>query len=263
MERAITTMWDHYSEPLSLDEIADTAVLSKFYFSRVFRNVTGTSPGRFLTAIRLYSAKNLLLETSLSVTDIAYQVGYNSLGTFTTRFTRSVGASPTRFRSLSHSGLPQLPRFETGADSRTGTVHGTVVLPPTSTPLRVYVGAFSSPIVEGMPVSCDILESPSDACRVLAYRLSAVPIGEWYVRAAAVAVHWADVDPRPWARHPLLVGAGKPVVMRADHDVELRIPMRTVDTTDLPILLALPELDNLHLPDAQPTSRQAPEFAAI
>ncbi|MFG2720603.1 helix-turn-helix transcriptional regulator [Streptomyces sp. NPDC048416] len=263
VERAITTMWDHYSEPLSLDEIADTAVLSKFYFSRVFRNVTGTSPGRFLTAIRLYSAKNLLLETSLSVTDIAYQVGYNSLGTFTTRFTRSVGASPTRFRSLSQSGLPPLPRFDRGTGRGTGTVHGTVVLPPSSTPLRVYVGAFGSPIVEGMPVSCDILECTAEACRVLEYRLSAVPVGEWYVRAAAVAVRWADVDPRPWARHPLLLGAGKPVVMRADHDVELRIPMRTVDRTDLPILLALPELDNRLLPEPTRAPLRTPQLASL
>lgn len=265
VERAITTMWEHYSEPLSLDEIADTAILSKFYFSRVFRSVTGTSPGRFLTAIRLYRAKNLLLETSLTVTDIAYKVGYNSLGTFTTRFTRSVGASPTRFRALSHSGLPPFSRLEIGAHRRAGEVHGTVVLPPGSTPLRVYVGAFGSPIVEGMPVSCDILESPADddGCRVQKYRLSSVPVGEWYVRAAAVAVRWADVDPRPWARHPLFVGAGKPVVMRHDHDVELRIPMRAVDRTDLPILLALPELDNRFFPEPILAARsRMPELAA-
>ncbi|WP_328499731.1 helix-turn-helix transcriptional regulator [Streptomyces sp. NBC_00457] len=262
VERAITTMWDHYSEPLSLDEIADTAVLSKFYFSRVFRSLTGTSPGRFLTAIRLYSAKNLLLETSQSVTDISYQVGYNSLGTFTTRFTRSVGVSPTRFRSLSHSGLPPLPRFETDAGRRSGAVQGTVVLPPSSTPLRVYVGAFGSPIVEGMPVSCDILESPAYGCRVLKYQLSGVPVGQWYVRAAAVAVRWVDVDPRPWARYPLLVGAGKPIAVRADQNVNLRIPMRAVDKTDLPILLALPELDNRLLPEPNPAPQRAPETAA-
>lgn len=262
VERAIATMWDHYSEPLSLDEIADTAILSKFYFSRVFRSVTGTSPVRFLTAIRLYRAKNLLLETSLSVTDIAYMVGYNSLGTFTTRFTRSVGVSPTRFRSLSHSGLPPFSPSGTDAYRRCGAVHGTVVLPPSDTPLRVYVGAFGSPIVEGMPVSCDILDSPTDGCRVQEYRLSAVPVGEWYVRAAAVAVRRADVDPRPWARHPLFVGAGKPVVMRADHNVELRIPMRAVDSTDLPILLALPELDNRFLPEQMLAARRTPELAA-
>jgi len=91
VERAIKSMWERYDEPLTLAELADAAILSRFYFSRVFRNVTGTSPGRFLTAIRLYKAKNLLLSTSLSVTELSYRVGYNSLGTFTTRFTKSVG----------------------------------------------------------------------------------------------------------------------------------------------------------------------------
>ncbi|HST48003.1 helix-turn-helix transcriptional regulator [Jatrophihabitans sp.] len=244
-------MWERYSEPLSLDEIADTAILSKFYFSRVFRSITGTSPGRFLTAIRLYRAKNLLQKTSLSVTDIAYMVGYNSLGTFTTRFTKSVGMSPARFRVLSHSGLPALPRPETDSYPGSGELHGTVVLPPNTMPLRVYVGAFGSPIVEGMPVSCDILDTYANAegCQVHEYRLSEVPVGKWYVRAAAVAVRWADSDIRPWARRPLFLGSGKSIVMLPDHTVELHIPMRAVDSTDLPILLALPELDNRFFPE--------------
>src|SRR3954470_17763587 len=103
-EQAISTMWNRYADPLSLDEIADSAILSKFYFSRVFRSLTGTSPGRFLSAIRLFKAKNLLLQTDLSVTQVAYGVGYNSLGTFTSRFTRSVGVPPGRYRAMSLAG---------------------------------------------------------------------------------------------------------------------------------------------------------------
>jgi len=244
VERAIIMMWNHYDEPLSLDEIADSAILSKFYFSRVFRSVTGTSPGRFLTAIRLSRAKNLLQETTLTVTDIAYMVGYNSLGTFTTRFTRSVGVSPTRFRSLSHSGLPALPRPEVSAPGGSGTVHGTLTLPPSNTPLRIYVGAFEGPVVEGLPASCDVLDIHADGCRALEYRLGAVPIGQWYVRATAVAVDWSESVSRPDARKPVFVGSSKPVVMRADIAVKLGIRMRATNTIDLPILLALPELDN-------------------
>jgi len=244
-------MWERYSEPLTLNELADTAILSKFYFSRCFRSITGTSPGRFLTAVRLYRAKNLLQKTSLSVTDIAYTVGYNSLGTFTTRFTKSVGMSPARFRALSHSGLPSLPRSQTASYPGTGEIRGTVVLPPSSTALRLYVGAFGSPIVEGVPVSCDILDTHPDAenWRVHDYRLSDVPPGRWHVRAAAVAVRWADSDIRPWARRPLFLGTGKPVAMHAHQVVELSIAMRVMDSTDLPILLALPELDNRHFPE--------------
>jgi AraC-like DNA-binding protein len=241
VERAISTMWDHYSEPLSLDDIADTAILSKFYFSRVFRSVTGTSPGRFLTAVRLYKAKNLLLETSSSVTDIAYHVGYNSLGTFTTRFTRSVGVSPARFRSLSSRGMLPMPPAAVTAPHHRGTLHGKLTLPTTATPLRVYVGVFYTPIVEGLPVACDILDCSAD------YQLNGVPNGVWFIRAAAVAVR--DVDPRPWIRRPLFIGESRPITMGANRDVEINIDMHTLASIDLPILLALPELDSRELPE--------------
>lgn len=261
IERAITTMWEHHNEPLSLDDIADTAILSKFYFARVFRSITGTTPARFLTAIRLYQAKKLLHQTPFNVTDIVYMVGFNSLGTFTTRFSKSVGMSPSRFRSLSHSGFPMFSPPETTPHLRTTAVEGTVVLPPTSTPLRIYVGAFSSPIVEGIPASCYMIDVPANGDRVRKFRLDAVPAGEWHVRATAVAVRWADVDPRPWARQPLFVGAGKALVKPSGPNLNLRIPMRGMDLIDVPILLALPELDNRSFPEpmlsAQPTSELA------
>lgn len=258
VERAISSMWDHYDEPLSLDDIADAALLSKFYFSRVFRSFTGTSPGRFLTAVRLYKAKNLLLETSSTVTDISFQVGFNSLGTFTTRFTYSVGVSPARFRSLSHRGLPPPRTSEVDERGQTGTIHGKVVLPSNETPLRIYVGAFSSPIVEGVPESCDILTEPADGCREHDYRLLSVPVGKWFIRA--VGVLRIDVDPRPWARRPLFVGAA-PVTVRAGRDVAVGLTMRAVTRTDLPILLALPELD-CHLPLSQRRTYWRPDLVS-
>jgi AraC family transcriptional regulator len=256
IDRAISSMWERYDEPLSLDDIADAAILSKFYFSRVFRSATGTSPGRFLTAVRLYKAKNLLLETSSTVTDISFQVGFNSLGTFTTRFTYSVGVSPARFRHLAHQGLPPPRVPETDERGQTGTVHGTVVLPSSDTPLRMYVGAFSSPIVEGVPESCDILTGQAGGCREHGYWLLSVPVGKWFIRA--VAVRHIDVDPRPWTRRPLFVGSA-PVTVRAARDVTVDVTMRAATRTDLPILLALPELD-CHLPLSQRQTYWRPEL---
>ncbi|MBW8802867.1 MAG: AraC family transcriptional regulator [Catenulispora sp. 13_1_20CM_3_70_7] len=239
VERAIEIMWDRYNEPLSLSDMADAAILSRFHFSRVFRSLTGTSPCRFLAAVRLAKAKDILLQSSMNVTDIAYEVGYNSLGTFTSRFTRSVGVSPGRYRQLSATGMPApLPIVVPGAR---GVVRGLVALPDTDVPLRVYIGAFDSPIAQGMPVACDVLDSPGP------FRLDGVPDGHWYVRAAAVPMR--DVDPRPWARKPLFVGAIEPVVGRrgvVDADVELH----PVGPLDLPVLVALPELDGSALPVA-------------
>ncbi|MFD0592037.1 helix-turn-helix domain-containing protein [Catellatospora coxensis] len=73
-------------------------MFSKFHFSRMFQRVTGLSPGRFLSALRLQQAKQLLVTTSFNVSDISLRVGYTSVGTFSTRFTRSVGLSPTIYR---------------------------------------------------------------------------------------------------------------------------------------------------------------------
>lgn len=235
-------MWDRYGEPLTLDDIADTAILSKFYFSRVFRTLTGTSPGRFLSVIRLYQAKLLLLKTPLSVTEISYAVGYNSLGTFTSRFTRSVGISPTRFRALALSGYPAMtgPPLAPVAMPQLGVVQGCVSVPEPDVPSRIYVAAFKDPIVQGWPVACDVLESPGD------YTLHGLPESTWHLRVAVVAV--GDVDPRPWLRQPLSVGASQPLSVRKGQTLDVDLRTRKFCPFDLPILLALPELDSWEMP---------------
>lgn len=247
VEAAISTMWSRYSEPLTLDEIADSAILSKFYFSRVFRSVTGTSPGRFLAAVRLFRAKNLLLETAQSVTDIAYTVGYNSLGTFTSRFTHSVGISPGRYRAKSSASSHALrDRRASSCYERFGELSGSVYVPGDE-PVRVYVGAFASPIVEGAPAACAILHESGS------YTLRNVPCGRWYIRAAAVGLR--HIDPRPWARRPVLLGSGGPAVVRpSDRHIEPELRLRPAGVVDVPILLALPELDNWHVTALDPVA---------
>ena len=73
-------MRDNIGEELTVDDMARAAMFSKFHFTRVFQRVTGVSPGRFLSAMRLQRAKDLLLTTSMNVADISVHVGYNSVG---------------------------------------------------------------------------------------------------------------------------------------------------------------------------------------
>jgi AraC-like DNA-binding protein len=240
VEKVIAAMWERYGEQLSLDDLADEALLSKFYLSRVFHAVTGTSPFRFLTAIRLYEAKRLLRESPLNVTDVACCVGYSSLGTFTSRFTRSVGLSPGRYRSLSRAGLPPIAAGRANGDAR---MRGTVTVPRTDCPVRVYVGAFKSPIMEGQPASWDVLESSGT------YTLTGPSEGVWFVRAAAVAVR--DADRCPWSKHPVFVGGSRPVQIAAGRCLHLNMFMKKSSSLDLPVVLALPELDR-HSPPAEP-----------
>jgi AraC family transcriptional regulator len=98
--RVIAMMRDRLEEPLTVEEMARVAMFSKFHFTRLFKRVTGVSPGRYLSALRLQRAKQLLVSTSLNVTDISVRVGYSSTGTFTATFTRRVGLSPTAYRRL-------------------------------------------------------------------------------------------------------------------------------------------------------------------
>ncbi|MFE4515795.1 helix-turn-helix transcriptional regulator [Kitasatospora sp. NPDC056783] len=246
VERAIETMWKRYEEPLSLDEIANTAILSKFYFSRVFRNLTGTSPGRFLSAVRLHQAKTMLLETDLSVTEISYRVGYNSLGTFTSRFTRSVSLSPARYRALARAGLPERGgRPGAGAahsdgGRRTFAVNGSIRSPEAGQPVRIYIGAFREPIVQGRPVACEILDRPGP------FTLRA-PEGVWFIRAAVVPA--SDFPVPPWERRPLFVASGPELCVRHGQDnAPVKLAARQLTALDLPILLALPELDSPRRP---------------
>src|SRR5690242_12380215 len=87
VERVIRMMRDHLDEPLTLQEMSKIAYISPCHFNRTFRQITGIPPNQFFYALRLETAKRLLLTTDTSVTDVCFDVGYNSLGTFIRRFT--------------------------------------------------------------------------------------------------------------------------------------------------------------------------------
>jgi AraC-like DNA-binding protein len=88
-----------YAEPLDVDDLAAAAGLSKAHFSREFRRAFGDSPHSYLLRRRLERAAALLRTTDRSVADICLSVGLQSIGSFTTTFTRTIGVSPTAYRA--------------------------------------------------------------------------------------------------------------------------------------------------------------------
>jgi AraC-like DNA-binding protein len=251
VERATEYIWQRYSEPMSLNDIARAAILSRFHFSRTFRDATGVSPGRYLSAVRIHQAKRLLLTTPMNITDIAYLVGFNSLGSFSNHFTDSVGVAPGRFRSISANGGFGLPAPRPGSPSTHGTVRDLVIMPDGYLDVRVYLGAFDTPIVQRQPGSAVIVEvGPGEPCP---YRLPWVPDGTWFIHAVAVA---DSADPEPWTRRTVLVGTGGRVRVRAGEATQARIIMRPRRPGDLPTLLALPDLE------ATPGLRAQPSLAS-
>ena len=87
-----------YFEPLGVDDLARAAGLSRAHFSREFRRAFGESPHAYLLTRRLERAAALLRTTDRSVAEICFSVGLQSVGSFTTSFTRTYGVPPTAYR---------------------------------------------------------------------------------------------------------------------------------------------------------------------
>jgi AraC-like DNA-binding protein len=88
-----------YFEPLGVDDLARAASLSRAHFSRQFRRAFGEPPHAYLLTRRLERAAALLRTTDNSVAEICLAVGLQSIGSFTTSFSRTYGQSPTAYRA--------------------------------------------------------------------------------------------------------------------------------------------------------------------
>jgi len=97
--RAKQFIRDHHTEELSLGQVAAAVHTSIFYFCKLFRKVTGLTFTEFVSRIRIEKAKNLLLNPNLRISEIAYDVGFQSLTHFNRVFKNVVGESPTKFRA--------------------------------------------------------------------------------------------------------------------------------------------------------------------
>jgi AraC-like DNA-binding protein len=88
-----------YTEPLTVDDLAEAAHLSRAHFSREFKKAFGESPYSYLLTRRLERAATLLRTTDWSVADVCVSVGLSSVGSFTTSFTTAYGMTPTAYRA--------------------------------------------------------------------------------------------------------------------------------------------------------------------
>jgi transcriptional regulator GlxA family with amidase domain len=101
--RARDAMDRTYAQPLDVASLAEIACLSAAHFIRSFRATFGETPHRYLQRRRVERAMFLLRETDRSVTDISFDVGFTSLGTFSRTFHEIVGQSPRSYREAAES----------------------------------------------------------------------------------------------------------------------------------------------------------------
>lgn len=242
VEHVVGEMHDRLAEPLTLEGLARSAILSPFHFHRVFREVSGVPPRKFLTALRMQEAKRRLLTTTDRVTDVCFDVGYASLGTFTTQFTQLVGVGPRTLRRLADRyGDERLDELLAGASSRPGAgppqVAGRIDGPPGFAG-SALVGLFESRLPQARPAACSCAGVPGP------FAVSDVPDGSYHVLACAFS--------RPQTICSILLAepastlvavSPRPLVIRcARPTTQPRLVLRALRTTDPPLLLALPLL---------------------
>ena len=91
---------EHLSERLNVKDLADRVYMSTTHFSRVFKQQTGLSPYEYVLISRMNRAKEMLHQTDMSVSLIAYAVGFNSESNFIHAFSQNTGMTPNKFRKL-------------------------------------------------------------------------------------------------------------------------------------------------------------------
>lgn len=245
VERVISNVSQKLDEAFTLDEMARMAFLSPFHFNRVFHEITGLPPTQFLYALRIEAAKRLLLTSRMSVTEICFEVGYNSLGSFTSRFKELVGLSPRAFRNLGKQirAFDWNHLYDEGWKSNDeqkydAYLEGEISAPPDFNEGLIFVGLFEQMIPQSRPVAGTLLVRPE----IFKFSLPELKKNALYLLVAALP---RTADPHEYLLphfSRLYVGVGfKPIIAGqslAGHNVHVR----RLKTTDPPILTALPQL---------------------
>lgn len=245
VERVIARLRAEPSARPTLGELAALGHMSPYHFDRVFRRVTGLPPMHFLSALRMDAAKRLLLSTDLSVTEICWEVGFRSLGSFSERFSQAVGLPPSRFRALQETRTREVRErldamrvrcAEDADDAGNTTSHralrGRIDGAPAGDP--VIVGLFAAGAPSGMPLACGVLTAPGR------FRLPA-PSGGGPVRVFAATLPWSS------GRRRLLTDARLQASVAHDGGAEtethrIDLTLHPPSPLEPPLLLSIPAL---------------------
>ncbi|SDS93166.1 AraC-type DNA-binding protein [Paenibacillaceae bacterium GAS479] len=256
MDQVIGYIHRHLFDPMPLEQLAKHISYSPSHFIRLFKERTGLSPLYYVSSLRLSRAKDLLLKTDYSIRDISLEIGQQSLGTFTTRFTKCVGVTPSEFRqsrqetnrhllelrSLQTWDEPEGPASKPGGGSHLALAQVCGEVEPV-VPFDgfVLIGLFAKPIPEGLPIHGTLLPKPGT------FRFSSVQPGTYYFMGTTLSWSMGAMDMllpqatlRTRWRTPIVVRPGEPVPY-------LHTLLHEPSPDDPPILVSLPLLMNQFL----------------
>jgi len=244
IDEVIAYIHKNIYEPLPLSLLASYIGYSPYHFSRIFKERIGLPPLYYVSSLRLEKAKDLLLHTHLSIRDIALEIGQQSLGTFTTRFTERVGVSPSTFRNSRDEVGERLLALQRLSDWRqsmpvlnpNATIEGTV---HAQAPFQgvILIGLFAKPIPEGLPLYGTLLPSLGP------FRFTNVKPGTYYLMATSVQWGMQAVDVLLTQSTTLRTRSREPIVVTPYTKVPpLEVTLHVPRLDDPPILISLPLL---------------------
>ncbi|HIV56693.1 MAG TPA: helix-turn-helix transcriptional regulator [Candidatus Stackebrandtia faecavium] len=222
------------SAELSVADLADHAGYSPFHFSRMFSRQVGIGPGQYLTAMRIDRAKRLLLTQTESVIDVAMEVGFDSLSSFSRRFRSTVGIAPGQLRRLADRISDKPPQPVRLLSPGMNRVRVTVELPAGFSPRRdcaTWVGWFPHPAPIGLPHSGLMVAGTTSVDLPLCD-------GAPYLLGFAVPAH-ADAMDQLAPTEPMV--AVHPAPLATAGEVTLRFSS-SASQRAMPLLSALPSL---------------------
>ena len=219
-----------HTDGLSVADLADHAGYSPFHFSRLFSASMHLSPGQFLTALRVDTAKRMLLANTDPVIDVAMGVGFDSLSSFSRRFRATVGVPPASLRTLADRVADAPPRPFRLVDEQAAAVRVTSVLPDDGpSAAALWLGWYRQPAPVGLPAAGVLAEYGEPV------RLPLSPGAPWLLGFAVPDA--SDVASQLIPSKPLV--AVHPAPLHAAGEVTLRY---RAGTQGVPLLSALPSL---------------------
>ena len=237
VQRVIAAMQNQLDRPMTLQELARIGFASPWHFNRTFRQITGVPPLQFFYALRLDAAKRMLTDTQKKVIDICYEVGYQSVGTFTRRFADVLGHSPMQFRKLTRGRTRSTPYPQLNMQERRRVRPGVsltgVVTSPADFRGLVAIGLFTTRIPQGRPVACALIKNGG------IYRLKKLPEGDFYLFAVGLK-DAPNTSVYFDYRSAMRAGGQRIHISRNSFQGITALELRPPSSFDPPLLLTLP-----------------------
>lgn len=240
--RSIDYMKRNLDVEVTTEILASEAGYSPYHFTRIFKQVTGVSPRHYLSALRIEAGKSLLIQSSSkSILGAMLELGFQSFGSFSSKFKQFVGLSPKQFQATAanlHKFMNENEnalKIEESEAAGLPAVKCTLDIPPGFIGW-VFVGLFPRPIPDQKPIMGTVISHRQKECQ-----FTKVPHGTYFVLAAAIP---KSLNPADYflLNHNLRGLAEAPVEAAPQTSAELHIKLRKPLPYDPPILINLPSL---------------------